>query len=93
MKTLIKKTTGNVTASSLDAGEALTERTSPFDIILQVIDHEVEIVIDHQTYNMDRVESVIIPVHFRDVLRANMRFKVMCTVIKSLGGTVSIYTV
>ena len=31
-KTIIKKTTGNVTVTSFDTGEELAEKTSPFDI-------------------------------------------------------------
>lgn len=37
-KTIIKKTTGNVTATSLDAGEELAEKTTPFDTFVQIID-------------------------------------------------------
>ena len=31
IKTIIKKTTGNVSAVSFDSGEALSEKSSPFD--------------------------------------------------------------
>jgi hypothetical protein len=37
-KTIIKKTTGNVTVSSFDAGEELDEKISPFDTYIQIID-------------------------------------------------------
>jgi hypothetical protein len=30
IKTIIRKTTGNISAVSFDSGEALTEKTSPF---------------------------------------------------------------
>jgi ATP-binding protein involved in chromosome partitioning len=37
-RTILKKTTGNVSLMSLDTGEALTEKISPFDTFLQIID-------------------------------------------------------
>jgi hypothetical protein len=37
-KTIIKKTTGNITVTSFDTGEELAEKTSPFDIYIQIID-------------------------------------------------------
>ena len=46
MKTIIKKTTGNVTVTSLDAGEEVGENTSPFDTYVQIIDGSAELVID-----------------------------------------------
>ena len=46
IKTIIRKTTGNVSAVSFDSGEALTEKTSPFDTFAQIIEGKAEIVID-----------------------------------------------
>jgi hypothetical protein len=45
-KTIIKKTTGNVTVSSFDAGEELAEKISPFDTYIQIIDGAAELIID-----------------------------------------------
>ena len=47
-KTIIKKTTGNITASSFDAGEELAEKTSPFDNYIQIIDGTAEIIDDQE---------------------------------------------
>jgi quercetin dioxygenase-like cupin family protein len=83
IKTIIKKTTGNVTVSSFDTGEALTEKTSPFDTFIQVIDGKAEIVIDGNLNLLDIGESIIIPAHSRNVIKANERFKIISTIIKS----------
>lgn len=83
IKTIIKKTTGNVTVSSFDSGEALTERISPFDTFIQVIDGKAEIVIDDKSHHLDTGESIIIPAHSRNIFKANERFKIISTVIKS----------
>ena len=49
-KTIIKKTTGNITVSSLDAGEELSEKTLPFDNYIQIIDGVAEVVINNKNY-------------------------------------------
>ena len=83
IKTIIKKTTGNVTISSFDAGEALTEKTSPFDTFIQVIDGRAEIVINDDSHQLDTGQSIIIPAHSRRIIKAIERFKIISTVIKS----------
>ena len=45
-KTIIKKTTGNVTVSSFDAGEELAEKISPFDTYIQIIDGVADLFIN-----------------------------------------------
>ena len=90
IKTIIKKTTGNVTVSSFDSGEALTENTSPFDTFIQVIDGKAEIVINGQPHLLDTGQSVIIPAHSNNIIKANVRFKIISTVIKSGYDEVSI---
>lgn len=90
IKTIIKKTTGNVTVSSFDSGEALTEKTSPFDTFIQVIDGKAEIVINGQSHLLNTGESIIIPAHASNIIKANTRFKIISTVIKSGYDEVSI---
>lgn len=83
IKTIIKKTTGNVTAVSFDSGETLTEKISPFDTLIQVIDGKAEIVIDDTSNMLDTGQSIIIPAHTRNTIKANERFKMISTIIKS----------
>jgi len=83
IKTIIKKTTGNVTVTSVDTGEALTERTSPFDTFIQVIDGKAEVLINGESNILSAGESIIIPAHSQNIIKANERFKIISTVIKS----------
>jgi len=83
IKTIIRKSTGNVSAVSFDTGEALTEKTSAFDTFIQVIDGQAEIVIDGKSIMLETGGSIIIPAHARQVIKANVRFKMISTVIKS----------
>lgn len=83
IKTIIKKTTGNVTAVSFDSGENLTEKISPFDTFIQIIEGQAEIVINDHSQTLKTGQSIIIPAHSRNTIKANERFKMISTVIKS----------
>lgn len=82
-KTIIKRITGNVTAVSLDSGETLPDRLSPFDNFIQIIDGNAEIIIDGGSIYLKTGESIIIPAHSYNTIKANIRFKMLSTVIKS----------
>lgn len=82
-KTIIKKSTGNITVSSLDAGEELAEKLSPFDTYVQIIDGTAELVIDRKKYNLMLGDGIIIPAHAKHNFNANEQFKMICTIIKS----------
>lgn len=83
IKTIIKKTTGNITVASIDSGETFTEKTSPFDSFIQVIDGKAQVVIDSESQLIETGQSIIIPAHSRNSIKANERFKMIATVIKS----------
>jgi quercetin dioxygenase-like cupin family protein len=83
IKTIISKTTGNVTVSSVDTGEDLTRKISPFDNLIQVIDGKAEVVLDDQSHLLQTGQAIIIPAHTSNVIRSNVRFKIVSTVIKS----------
>ena len=82
-RTIIKKTTGNITVSSFAAGEELPEKTSPFDNYIQIIDGTGEVVIDDKNYTLKRGEGIIVPAHAKHCFNAEKRFKMISTVIKS----------
>ncbi len=82
-KTIIKKTTGNVTVSSFDAGEELAEKTSPFDNYIQIIDGAAELTINGKIYKLKLGEGIIIPAHSRHYFNASEQFKMISTIIKS----------
>jgi quercetin dioxygenase-like cupin family protein len=82
-KTIINKTTGNVSVMSFDLGEALIEKIIPFDSFVQIIDGRAEIEINGVTHLLETGESIIIPAHTSNIVKANERFKMIITIIKS----------
>jgi quercetin dioxygenase-like cupin family protein len=83
IKTILKKSTGNISVMSVDRGEGLTEKTSPFDTFAQVIDGQAEIVISGISNLLKTGQSIVIPAHAPNLIKPNERFKMILTVIKS----------
>lgn len=82
-KTIIKKSTGNISVMTFDSGEGLTEKTSPFDTYAQIIEGKVEIVIDKVPHIVKTGEGIVIPAHAANHITPNGRFKMILTVIKN----------
>ncbi len=82
-KTIIRKTTGNISIVAIDTGEALAEKISPFDTFIQIIEGTAEVVIDDQPNILHTGQGIIIPAHTSNMVKANGRFKMISTVIKS----------
>src|ERR1700735_3478998 len=82
-KTIIRKSTGNVSVMSFDSGEGLTEKTSPFDTFAQIIEGKAEIVIDKKSNFLESGQGIIITAHAPNFIKPNGRFKMIMTIIKS----------
>ena len=83
IKTILKKSTGNISVMSFDSGEGLVEKTSPFETFVQIIDGKAEIVIDGTLSILQTGQGIIIPAHRSHLIKPNGRFKLISTVIKS----------
>ena len=83
IKTILRKSSGNISAMSVDTGEGLTERISPFDTFVQVIDGKVELVISGVEHLLPTGGSIIIPAHTPNHVKPDGRFKMILTVLKS----------
>lgn len=83
IKSIFGKITGSVTLSSFDTGEDLLAKSSPYDSLIQIIEGEAEIVINEKSCMMQKGQSIIIPAHAKNRIKANTRFKMLSTVIKS----------
>ena len=82
-KTIIRKPTGNVCVIAIDKGETLAEKIIPFDNFIQIIDGDAELVFDEHSTLLKTGESIIVPAHTSLFVKANKRFKMISTVIKS----------
>ena len=83
IKTIIKKSTGNISVMSFDSGEGLTEKISPFDTFIQIIEGKAEVVVNKVSSILTTGQGIIIPAHVTNFIKPNGRFKMISTIIKS----------
>jgi quercetin dioxygenase-like cupin family protein len=83
VKTLIKKTTGSVSVIAFDTGAAVPEKTLPYDAFIHIIDGKAEITVDGVPQLLASGETIVIPAHSRNSIKAAERFKMISTIIKS----------
>ncbi len=83
-KTLLKKQTGNITLFSFDVGQGLSEHTSPFDAVVQVVEGQGAFIIDGELKTVQEGEMIIMPANIpHDVQAAEQPFKMLLTMIRS----------
>jgi quercetin dioxygenase-like cupin family protein len=82
-KTLIDKQTGTVTLFAFDEGQALSEHTAPFDAMVCVLDGQAYISIAGNPLRVKEGEMLIMPANVPHALKAEEKFKMMLTMIRS----------
>lgn len=80
---IIKRNTGNVTLFAFDAGQGLSEHTSPFDALVHLLDGEAEIVISGKPLRAKTGDLVLMPAQQPHALKAVSKFKMLLTMIRS----------
>ena len=80
---ILKGTTGRVTLFAFDEGEGLTEHTSPYHALVQIVEGEAEITIAGQSHRVSEGELILMPAGQPHALKALRRFKMALTMIRS----------
>ncbi len=82
-KQLIKTATGNVTLFAFDAGQALSEHTSPFDALVTVLEGEAEVTIADAAHRVAAGALLALPANVPHGVQAPARFKMTLTMLRS----------
>ena len=83
-KTILKKESGNLTLFAFDQGQGLSEHTSPFDAVVQVVEGEGSFIIDGEIKTVKEGEMIIMPANIpHDVQAAKEPFKMLLVMIRS----------
>lgn len=82
-RTIVKKPSGNITLFAFDEGEGLAEHSSPHEALVQLLDGKAEITIGGTPFHLQSGQSIILPANIPHSLKANEKFKMMLTMIKS----------
>ena len=79
---ILKGATGKVMLFAFDEGEGLSEHTSPFNALVQIIEGEAEIAISAQPHRVKAGELILMPAGQPHALKALKRFKMVLTLIR-----------
>jgi quercetin dioxygenase-like cupin family protein len=79
---ILKGATGRVTLFAFDEGEALSEHTSPFNALVQVVDGEAEVTISGKAHRVKGGELILMPAQQPHALNAIKRFKMILTMVR-----------
>jgi quercetin dioxygenase-like cupin family protein len=78
---IAKSDAGNVTLFAFDAGQELSEHTTPFDALVQVLDGEVEIIISGKPFSLKSGDAILMPANHPHAVKASRKFKMLLTMI------------
>jgi quercetin dioxygenase-like cupin family protein len=82
-RTLLKRPKGTVTVFAFDAEQGLSEHTSPFDALVQVLEGQAEITIAGEPLSTSAGECVLLPANQPHAVKATTPFKMLLTMIRS----------
>ncbi len=74
---------GNVSVFAFDAGEELSEHTTPHTALLHVLDGRAEVFIDGSPHAVAAGEAIVLPPGHPHAVRAVERFKMVLTMVKA----------
>jgi quercetin dioxygenase-like cupin family protein len=74
---------GNITLFAFDTGQELSEHTAPYDALVQVLDGEAEITISGKPYILKAREGIVMPANEPHAVKANVKFKMLLTMIRN----------
>jgi quercetin dioxygenase-like cupin family protein len=80
---ILKSPAGNVTLFAFDAGEQLSEHTTPFDALVQVLDGQAEIHIAGQPSVLGAGQVILMPASIPHAVFAPGRFKMLLTMLQA----------
>jgi len=84
-KTILDKAAGSITLFAFDKGQKLSEHTSPYDAVVQVLDGTAQITIDGNNKDVLSGEIIIMPANIPHSVTANEKFKMLLIMIRTKG--------
>jgi quercetin dioxygenase-like cupin family protein len=81
-KTLLDKETGTLTLFSFDAGQGLSEHTSPYDATVLIVEGEAKLTIGGKPVKVQEGHMAIMPAKVPHAVRAEKRFKMLLIMIR-----------
>ncbi len=85
-KQLVKNESGSVTLFAFDAGEGLSEHTTPHDALVTVLDGRAEITVGGEEHSVATGEVILMPGGVPHAVAARERFVMSLVMLKRVGA-------
>ncbi|OHB80226.1 MAG: cupin [Planctomycetes bacterium RBG_16_55_9] len=82
-KTILNKSVGTITLFAFDQGQDLSEHTSPYDAVVQVLDGTARITIGGEDKSVTQGQIIVMPANVPHAVGAETQFKMLLTMIRS----------
>lgn len=81
-RTLARSAAGSLSLFAFDAGQQLSEHTSPFDALVQVLEGSAELLIGGRPVLAEAGQAVLMPAGVPHAVSARLRLKILLTMLK-----------
>lgn len=81
-KQILNKKTGTVTLFAFDKDQSLSEHTAPFEAMVLVTEGSATVIIGGEPHEVKEGELIIMPANISHAVQANVKFKMLLTMIK-----------
>jgi quercetin dioxygenase-like cupin family protein len=81
-RTLVQRGVGTVTVFAFDQGQGLSEHSTPFDALVQILEGKAIITIGGEPIEVSAGESLLMPADIPHALDAPERYKMLLTMIR-----------
>lgn len=78
----LKTLSGTITLFAFDEGQGLSEHTTPYEALVQIIDGEAKIIIAGGEHKVLAGEIIHLPANKPHALKAEKRFKMLLTMLR-----------
>jgi len=84
-RTIIDRKAGTVTLFAFDAGQKLSEHSTPYDALVHIVDGEAVITIGGTPQTVAAGSMLIMPADVPHAVAAEKRFKMVLTMVREKG--------
>jgi quercetin dioxygenase-like cupin family protein len=82
-RTILNRDSGNITLFAFDAGQELSEHTTPFEAMLYIFEGEAQISIQSNQHKLKAGHIIQMPANIPHAVKAIQRFKMMLVMFQA----------
>ena len=82
-KTILDKPVGTITLFAFDKGQSLSQHTTPYDAVVQILEGSAKLAIGGEDVEASAGQIIIMPANVPHAVAAEEKFKMLLTMIRA----------